>query len=104
MSCKCSHYNGEGRYDCDVSGDECMFFSPDSKVCAVIYGEGPDADNLNQIVCCCSDCGVDFTAKQLKSSKSKCPKCGGENLHMGSYDEYLSKRMQSHRSAYDMDD
>ena len=43
MACKCATYNGEGRYDCSVSGSECMFMIPDSKACAEKFGEGPDA-------------------------------------------------------------
>ena len=45
MSCKCATYNGEGRYDCAVSGSECIYLFPDSKKCAEEYGEGPDAEN-----------------------------------------------------------
>ena len=32
----------EGRYYCEVSGDQCMYYSPDSKRGAEEYGEGPD--------------------------------------------------------------
>lgn len=28
---------------CSVTGDRCMFLTPNSKNCAEIYGEGPDA-------------------------------------------------------------
>ena len=28
---------------CDVSGDQCMYYIPNSKKCAEEYGEGPDA-------------------------------------------------------------
>lgn len=45
MSCECAHYDeDEGRYYCDVSGDQCMYFIPDSKACAEDYVEGPDAE------------------------------------------------------------
>lgn len=44
MSCKCAKYDpDEGRYYCDVTGDQCMYLMPDSKRCAAEYGEGPDA-------------------------------------------------------------
>jgi hypothetical protein len=44
MSCKCARYDGEdGRWQCSVSGDGCMFLIPDSKACAERYGEGPDS-------------------------------------------------------------
>ncbi len=44
MSCRCAHYDEDsGRYDCDVSGDQCMFLFPSAKRCAEMYGEGPDA-------------------------------------------------------------
>lgn len=43
MSCKCASYDSDtGRYDCYVSGSECMFYIPSSKACAQKYGEGPD--------------------------------------------------------------
>ena len=45
MSCKCATYDWDtGRYDCSVSGSECVFLRPDSKACAELYGEGPDAE------------------------------------------------------------
>jgi len=34
-----------GRYGCQVTGDDCMFYRPDSKACAEMYNEGPDADH-----------------------------------------------------------
>lgn len=45
MSCKCATFDPEeGRYSCSVSGDGCVFlFNPNSKRCAELYGEGPDA-------------------------------------------------------------
>lgn len=46
MSCKCAKYEeDENRYYCDISGDGCMFMSPDSERCAEVYGEGPDVEN-----------------------------------------------------------
>ena len=43
MSCKCAKYDiDEGRYYCDVTGDQCMYLIPDSKKCASDYDEGPD--------------------------------------------------------------
>ena len=44
MSCKAAKFDpDEGRYYCDVSGDQCMYYIPNSKRCAEKYGEGPDA-------------------------------------------------------------
>ncbi len=44
MACKCSTFDPEeGRYYCSVSGDQCMYYIPNSKQCAEDYGEGPDA-------------------------------------------------------------
>lgn len=44
MSCKAVKFDSdEGRYYCDVSGDQCMYYIPNSKKCAEEYGEGPDA-------------------------------------------------------------
>lgn len=45
MSCRCAvrtdEYHG---WKCDITDGECMFLIPDSKACAKIYEEGPDAD------------------------------------------------------------
>jgi len=44
MSCSAATLDSdEGRYDCVVSGSQCMYLIPDSKRCAEEYGEGPDA-------------------------------------------------------------
>ncbi|MBA4510318.1 hypothetical protein H1057_20225 [Clostridium sporogenes] len=51
MSCKCASYNGEGRYNCSISGDGCIYLIPNSKRCAEEYGEGPDAPQDK-----CEDC------------------------------------------------
>ena len=50
MSCKCATFDPEeGRYSCSVSGDGCVFlFNPNSKRCAELYGEGPDANLLDE--------------------------------------------------------
>ena len=43
--CSCAKFDVDsGRWSCSVSGDGCMFFLPDSKLCAERYGEGPDAE------------------------------------------------------------
>ena len=44
MSCKSAKFEEEeGRFKCDVSGDECVYILPNSKRCAKEYGEGPDS-------------------------------------------------------------
>lgn len=46
MSCKAAVLDPEeGRYYCAVSGDQCMYYIPNSKRCVEEYGEGPDAGN-----------------------------------------------------------
>lgn len=71
MSCKAAKFDpDEGRYYCEVSGDQCMYYIPNSKKCAEEYGEGPDASDdeksivelykqvaflarlLREIICC----------------------------------------------------
>ena len=45
MNCKCASYDPDsGRWQCSVSGNGCMFLIPNSKACAILYSEGPDAD------------------------------------------------------------
>lgn len=42
--CSCASYDDEdGRWQCGVSGDGCLYLWPDSKRCAKEYGEGPDS-------------------------------------------------------------
>lgn len=54
MSCKAAKFDpDEGRYYCDVSGDQCMYYIPNSKKCAEEYGEGPDATDTSS---CCGNC------------------------------------------------
>ena len=48
MSCKCARYDGEeGRWQCSVSGDGCVFLVPNDRACAEMYGEGPVAEWLS---------------------------------------------------------
>ena len=48
MACKCAYptdeYHGWG---CTVTGGACEFIIPNSKACAEMYGEGPDAEDYN---------------------------------------------------------
>lgn len=45
MSCKCVTFDSDScRWQCEVSGDGCIYFIPDSKRCAEEYGEGPDVE------------------------------------------------------------
>lgn len=49
MSCICATFDPDtGRYECSVSGDQCMFLVPNSKACAKEYGEGPDAEFIEK--------------------------------------------------------
>lgn len=41
MACKCAKFDAnEGRYYCNVSGDQCIYLIPNSKRCAEDYGRG----------------------------------------------------------------
>ena len=44
MACKCAKFDEDNGWICDVSGDRCVFFIPNSKACAEMYGEGPDVE------------------------------------------------------------
>lgn len=51
MACKCAYPTDEySGFGCEVTGGSCMFFIPDSKRCAELYGEGPDAQNENELL------------------------------------------------------
>lgn len=46
--CRCAIITDEfGVYECEVLGGECEFFIPDSKKCAELFGEGPDAGEVD---------------------------------------------------------
>lgn len=90
MGCKCAsetdQYHG---WECSVTEGACMFTVPDSKLCAEIYGEGPDAneeekkghyiDNHQKYECW--SCNKQFiVGKKLledcQSGNPICPYCG----------------------------
>lgn len=49
MTCKCAKRRGEFHgWVCSVTGGACAFLLPDSRLCAAVYGEGPDAENIKQ--------------------------------------------------------
>lgn len=46
MGCKCAVVTDEWHgWGCTITGGSCEFLIPDSKKCAALYGEGPDADS-----------------------------------------------------------
>lgn len=54
--CSCARSTDEYHgWMCEITGGECMFLFPNSKLCAERYGEGPDAD---------ADDDVPFTPKE----------------------------------------
>ena len=48
MSCTSSFYDPDEGHKCNVSGDGCMFNFPNSRTCAIVYGEGPDVDKYEK--------------------------------------------------------
>lgn len=50
MSCKCANFDSDEGWKCSVSGDRCVYMIPNSKACAEMYGEGPDAVNEKEYV------------------------------------------------------
>jgi hypothetical protein len=50
VSCKCATFDpDEGRWQCSVSGDGCVYYVPNSKACAQDYGEGPDVVTVDDL-------------------------------------------------------
>ena len=49
MACKCAiptdEYHG---WECSITEGACMFMIPNSKRCAEMYGEGPDAEGFGE--------------------------------------------------------
>lgn len=49
MGCKCAKLTDEWHgWECTITEGECMFSSPNSRLCAELYGEGPDAIEIEQ--------------------------------------------------------
>lgn len=45
MACKAARRTDEYHgWECEITEGACMFLCPDSKACAEMYGEGPDAN------------------------------------------------------------
>lgn len=103
MGCKSAgEYDPDtNRWHCTVSGDDCMFLSPDSKACAEQFGEGPDAGGekekpLNNITeeeiekqgelkvyICCGECAYTTGYMDLKSAVFKVNMQGGYFMYDG---------------------
>ena len=45
MSCPNAHFDGEGRWDCSVTGDSCIYYIPSKEKCFEDYGEIPEENN-----------------------------------------------------------
>ena len=49
MKCACAHSTDEFHgWECEITGGACAFLVPDSKLCAAMIGEGPEADTIPQ--------------------------------------------------------
>lgn len=47
--CKCAKTTDEYHgYECEITGGACAFLFPSSKACAKLYGEGPDATDIEE--------------------------------------------------------
>lgn len=45
--CTAAYYTDEHHgYGCNITEGACMLLFPDSKICAEMYGEGPEKDGL----------------------------------------------------------
>lgn len=72
MGCKCAKPTDEFHgWACEITGGECMFLFPDSKQCAKVYGEGPNAEPPKECegdqIKYCANCG-----KEIEGSYFKC--------------------------------
>ncbi len=46
--CTAAYHTDEWHgYGCSITEGACIFLFPDSKVCAELYGEGPDVEELS---------------------------------------------------------
>lgn len=44
MSCVCARYDGNGRFECSITGDGCLFLIPNQKLCHEKYGDVDEPD------------------------------------------------------------
>lgn len=49
MKCANALLLDDKKYLCGIHGTECLFWIPDSQLCAQVYNEGPDAIDSNEI-------------------------------------------------------
>lgn len=72
MSCKCAKQTDEWHgWECEITGGECMFLRPDSKACAEIYEEGPDAVHTDDL-----KSGIDLaSSKKPVEEATSCAEC-----------------------------
>lgn len=52
MACTCARFDTDEGWTCKITGGRCEFYIPNSKLCAEMFGEGPDAypeeDQINE--------------------------------------------------------
>ncbi|ABQ23615.1 hypothetical protein [Clostridium kluyveri] len=49
MSCSCARVTDEWNgWACTITGGACEFLIPNSKLCAAVFDEGPDADGKEE--------------------------------------------------------
>ncbi len=49
MTCKCAKQTDEFHgWACTITDGACAFLLPDSRLCAAVYGEGPDVEKIKQ--------------------------------------------------------
>ena len=90
MSCKCSKYDMDEGYKCSVTGDRCVFMIPNSKACAEMYGEGPDASKREEYII------VEVTIikannEEVEETDDFPSHCTDENINEVLWDRYTDK-------------
>lgn len=87
MACKCAKRQGMfARYECKVTGDECVFLIPNARSCASIYGEGPESNGLKPFefnYCEIGEAGIHATlvhGKDVDDAKERLKELVGEDI------------------------
>lgn len=78
MSCKCA--SSDLSHICSVTGDRCIFIIPNSKACAEMFGEGPDADQHK-----CEDCKRFYLENNKRCCLDEPLSCEGDEILPSKY-------------------
>lgn len=94
MSCASALLIGNDKYLCNVHGRECLFWRPDSKLCAKVYNEGPDAVDSEELFK-----SVEKYTKKYADEEGITIEQAKEDLTVKAYIMHFDKVLEKHRAT-----